>query len=265
MEDTAPIPSIPEIVQGTMQQLIDNAALGSNGKVLNALDLLHPQALSVPDMLASDSISWEAMTIANDLSNFMPYPNSNVNWYLAELEGALTFFHLDNDEGDVDIKIVVLCPGDGIIMGPNTFHFTGTVENAICQGFYFYSSILILQACAGLINMFILNHLLANTHHNASWSVLLHMFTFNFTAHFERLFIDHKMYYHSHLLDISIWEGVAGLITLCTLVILINALDFRTYLGLNQAEDQLPTEQQHIELESYDFNYSLARAYDYVL
>ncbi|KAF9058030.1 hypothetical protein BJ165DRAFT_1521354 [Panaeolus papilionaceus] len=291
--------SIPEIVQGTMQQVLDNATLGENGQVLNALDLPRPQGISAPPVLSSDYVSWEAMTEAfGGIYNFMVYPIGDVSWYLTGLRGALTFFHLDSDgfctgvnveygkklwgvmipksplghyntfsltkdtfsldeiseeSNDFDIELVVLRPQDGIIMGPNTLHMAGTLEHAICRGFHFYSPTLLLRTAAGLINAFILNDFISNTHHNASRAILLRMLGFHFDAHISRRFqIDEHC--QNHLVDISSWEGVAALLTLCTLAILVNVLDFRTYLGPNQVEGEHPTEHQLYDLQEYDSN-----------
>lgn len=44
------------------------------------------------------------------------------------------------------------------------------------------------------------------------------------------------------------------MLTLCTLAILVNVLDFRTYLGPNQVEGEHPTEHQLYDLQEYDSN-----------
>ncbi|PPR08113.1 hypothetical protein CVT24_010574, partial [Panaeolus cyanescens] len=94
---SSPIPSTPVVLTGTMQQVLENASLGSNRKVLNALDLPISGTLATPSVLSSDFFAWEAMKGINQHLDFLSYPTSDMSWYLAALEGAVTFFHIDSD------------------------------------------------------------------------------------------------------------------------------------------------------------------------
>ncbi|PPQ73310.1 hypothetical protein CVT24_012309 [Panaeolus cyanescens] len=91
------LPSTPVVLTGTMQQMLENTSLGSNRKILNALDLPVSGTLATPSALSSDFFAWEAMKGIHQHLDFLAYPTSDMSWYLAALEGAVTFFHIDSD------------------------------------------------------------------------------------------------------------------------------------------------------------------------
>ena len=59
---------------------------------------------------------------------------------------------------------------------------------------------------------------------------------------------------YSHLPDITKFRGLLDLISACTLAILGNVLDFRTYSSANQHEDSNTSKDQIFLMSTYDRN-----------
>ncbi|PPQ77262.1 hypothetical protein CVT24_009905 [Panaeolus cyanescens] len=235
---SGPLPSTPVVLTGTMQQMLENASLGSMRKVLNALDLPISGTLATPSVLSSDFFAWEAMKGIHQHLDFLSYPTSDMSWYLAGLEGAVTFFHIDSDGLATGINVeygkklwAIMTPHSSI--GPcNVKELTdddfsldevGDLQNVDIE-------MVVLRATDGI------------------------MLAFNFAEHVEKRFGSCE-FDKFHLIDITDWKGLAALLTLCNLVILSNVLDFRTYLGPNQPDDSSPTPKHIIDMESFDSNH----------
>ncbi|PPQ84740.1 hypothetical protein CVT24_002560 [Panaeolus cyanescens] len=102
-EDAA---NMPITVKGTFREITDNAALGDEGRILNALDLPRSEKLA-PANLASDVIAWEATRGVFDIPEISDYPTGDMSWTLVGLKDCVSFMHIDSN--GLNTGILVKC------------------------------------------------------------------------------------------------------------------------------------------------------------
>jgi hypothetical protein len=124
-------------------------------------------------------------------------------------------------------------------------------------------------AVESLVHTFILSNFISNTFHCPSCKLLHHIVLFwafglllcpfnpqgiiagSFAFHLLIHFSDDK---YSHLPDVRMLQGLLDLISGCTLVVLGNVLDFRTYSAPNQLEGEQTTAEQARLWRNFDWN-----------
>jgi len=154
-------------------------------------------------------------------------------------------------------------------MHPGVPHYVYGVKNTIIHGSHFYCASQMQSTVESLVHTFILSNFILNTFHHPSrellchiivfWTLRLlqHLFSANsiigacFSFHFLIKTSDDE---HLHLPNIQTFQGLMNLISGCTLAVLANVLDFRTYSAPNQAEED-PTTRAQLQLwKDFDRN-----------
>ena len=156
------------------------------------------------------------------------------------------------------------------LMRPGQPHFVYGPENAITHGGHFYCSSLMQETAQSLIHTFVLSDFVSNTFHHESRQLLRRIITFWALALLTEdlvepegksagvvngtrltIFSDDEF---PHLPDVKTLDGLLDLISGCTLAILGNVLDFRTYSAPNQLEHDETNKVQHYLWKKYDQN-----------
>ncbi|TFK61146.1 hypothetical protein BDN72DRAFT_721051, partial [Pluteus cervinus] len=113
-----------------------------------------------------------------------------------------------------DIELVVLRAGDELYQQPNTPHCVYTAESAICHGAYLYSLATIQRSVHGLLHCFVRGVVLTNVGFLAtSRRLLCRIITFWRDA--LPSFPDRTHEKDHHLPDLSNFDGVMDMLTLC--------------------------------------------------
>jgi len=198
------------------------------------------------------------------------------------------FFQLDRipPKATSGLEAVVLRPGDLLyvtilsfsfnnliilyrLMRPGMPHFVYGLESAITHGGHFYSSSLMQATLQSLVHTFVLSNFISNTFHYPSRQLLRHIVTFwgfgllekRITPQGASAAIIHCKCWivvsddeYLHLPDVLTTDGLLDLISGCTLAILGNVLDFRTYCAPNQGEADPTRREQQSLWKKFDRN-----------
>lgn len=140
------------------------------------------------------------------------------------------------------------------IMRPNLPHTVYTPEHAICHGGHFYAIGTMQDSMFGLVHSFIAGNLVTNTDHVASRLLLRRMAHFYHGAYVLGLINEEGRLgifqtnartdnlnsidpTSDHVPDLREFKSFLDIVTLCNAVILINALDGRTYQATELESD----------------------------
>lgn len=85
----------PTTVNGKLGDML--TYLGSEKKILNALDLPDSRGDRDPQSYTTDLWGWELTPGHHDLSHNLPYPTEHMRWWLVGHQNSITFFHIDCD------------------------------------------------------------------------------------------------------------------------------------------------------------------------
>lgn len=88
--------SLPAIVKGTVQDLLDNG-LDSQGKIVNGLDFPLPKASIEATKISSDIHAWDYTRGIHNTVRSTLYPTGHMRWGLAGTAHTMTFCHVDSD------------------------------------------------------------------------------------------------------------------------------------------------------------------------
>lgn len=196
-------------------------------------------------------------------------------------------FQLDNipKNAQFGLEAIVLKPGDQLYVSYNSFFFTFSssyrlmrpgvphavygIEETIIHGGHFYCASQMQATVESLVHTFILDRFIGNTFHNPSRELLRRVVLFwasglllrplssqgmiagHFTFHLLIHFSDDD---YPHLPDVRTVQGLLDLISGCTVVVLGNVLDFRTYSAPNQLEGERTTPEQKRLWQDFDRN-----------
>lgn len=183
------------------------------------------------------------------------------------------------------LEAMVLKPGDQLyvlqssclstylslhrLMRPGVPHSVYGVENTIIHGGHFYCASQMQAIVQSLVHTFILSDFISNTFHTPSrellrrivifWAVGLLLSPFSPQGIIMDYFDLHLLIHVSddeylHLPDVRTPKGLLDLVSGCTLAILGNVLDFRTYSAPNQQESEKTTTAQSRLWKDFDRN-----------
>ena len=146
-------------------------------------------------------------------------------------------------------------------------HFVLGIEPTIIHGGHFYMMDLMQETLQGLVHSFMLSSFITNTSHYSSHAILRRMLMFCYMGLIENVIhtsgvsttsytstLSHKSEdpFHHHLPDVTTMNGILSLLSLATLNLLGNVLDFWTYSAPNQGENTEASDEQKKLLVMYD-------------
>lgn len=96
----------PSTVAGTTRDILDNAVLGRNGRILNGLEFPRWDAHVVRTPFSSQLVAWHHTRNHHNAPLNLPYPTGDMHWGLAGTADTVTFLHIDSDGLGTDIQVM---------------------------------------------------------------------------------------------------------------------------------------------------------------
>ncbi|KDR65087.1 hypothetical protein GALMADRAFT_82293, partial [Galerina marginata CBS 339.88] len=142
-----------------------------------------------------------------------------------------------------------------IVMGPNSAHWVYTPFHTICSGGHYISTPNMQDTLIGLIHTFMLDDFITNINHPPTRILFCRMATFYYDDLVQKKY--NKFAAHGHVFNIQNFSGVLDVISFCNLIILINVLDFRTYMYNGEFtvnNFKRLTKERIASIEAFDYN-----------
>ncbi|KAF8803030.1 hypothetical protein BYT27DRAFT_7003283, partial [Phlegmacium glaucopus] len=128
---------------------------------------------------------------------------------------------------DVQVEAVLLRPGTRLYMRPNTPHAVLTPNASICHGGFFFSTSNLRSTCYGHLMTFSLSTLLTNTGRTTESQLLFcKMLGYYYEVYTQGRPLESAV---PHVPDVSTFDGIHDLFSLCNLVEMANILHPETY------------------------------------
>ena len=117
------MPSTPWTVCATLGDILENAHLSTEGKILNGLEFPQWKGHLASPQFASDLVAWEHTAGLHKTPLNFAYPLGNMNWSLVGTANTVTFLHIDADGINTGINIKCRKKVWGILKDTSQEHF----------------------------------------------------------------------------------------------------------------------------------------------